>query len=1169
MYFGNSNCILEYDGSEWRKIFMPNYSTVRNLAIDDKNILYAGAFNELGYLLPDEKGDLKYNSLIHLLDSSYLSFGDVWDIHCIEHDTYFLTDNYLFRYKNQQFDYWTKTKERFYLSFEIENELYVQEMGAGLKKLVKDSLILIENGDFFSDKRIHAIIPFKDKLLVCTRTEGLYLLDKSKKSNKYTSFSELSVNAKKLNHYLLEHIFYYGIKLNDDFFALGSITGGVLIVNNNWEVVDIINEESTGVVSSPQYLYFEKDKALWIAMADGIKQIDVLSPFRYWNVDKGIHGTVSDVASLDDILYVSTGTGVYYTPRKSDQINYSINTFKPVKGRFEQAWGFLYFISPSSDFGTLYNKLMDETIKYNPSSKDVMLLVASSTGLYQIKCHKSILISDYSGIFEIYQYKKDPSKIFLGLNNGIALLSYSNGKWNDHGIQYLNNDKIHELIEDSLGNIWASASYKGVYKIQNPLDKGKAKIRLFDESDGLSSVQSVRLANISNELVFISNNKFLILNDSNTFSEYVFSKDSLKKETSEKIIDSLSWYKVYGERTSSLFVTTYADSMMWFSTLNGVFRHYPTQIKDYSLNPTLIRKVSIGDSTIYNGTNFIMVENIEDTTIKRLLKTDPTVDIETILEYKDNSITFNYTVPSYEDESKNQYSYYLEGYDEEWSAWTTETKKEYTNLREKDYIFKVKAKNLYEIESEPAEFKFKILPPWYRRFGAILAYIIIGIVLIIIIVRLYTYRLIKEKEKLEKVVIERTQEILMQKEEIFVQAEHLKDANERISAKNEELEKQKWEITNQALKLKKANIELKKLSKVASETDNGIAIFDKELNMQWINEGFTRMYGYTYDQFKKEKIINIIEGSDNPNIKEVLRTCVEEKISVVYEFKTKNRNGKDIWAQTTLTPVLDKDGDIINIIAIDTDITKIKKAEKEIEEQRDKLAISNATKNKFFRIIAHDLRNPISTLAGSTNIILNDFDEYDKTQTKTFIGELNKLSQTTYNLLENLLDWSSSQMGEIKFEPKPIDLKLLTSESVELIKRKVDSKNISLNSSIIKEYLVFADENMVKTIIRNLLSNAVKFTPENGKINILCTGENDMIKYSVVDSGIGISKEDQKKLFRIDKHYTRPGLSNEKGSGLGLILCKEFVEKNGGTIEIKSEPKKGTSITFTLNKFRI
>ena len=339
--------------------------------------------------------------------------------------------------------------------------------------------------------------------------------------------------------------------------------------------------------------------------------------------------------------------------------------------------------------------------------------------------------------------------------------------------------------------------------------------------------------------------------------------------------------------------------------------------------------------------------------------------------------------------------------------------------------------------------------------------------------------------------------------------------------------------------------------------------------MEWVNYGYTRMYGFTYDQYKKEKNINLIEGSDNPNITEALRTCVDEKKSVVYQFKTNTRDGREVWAQTTLTHVFDKDGETINIIAIDSDITKIKLAEKEIAEQRDKLAISNATKNKFFRIIAHDLRNPISTLAGSTSLIFNDFDEYNKEQTKGFIGELNRLSQTTFNLLENLLDWSSSQMGELQFSHSKIDLNLLTIENIELIKRKVDSKKILLESTIQKDCHAFADENMVKTIIRNLLSNAVKFTPDSGKIEISCTAEEEFVKYTVKDSGIGISEEDQKKLFRIDKHYTTPGLSNEKGSGLGLILCKEFVEKNNGTIEIVSVPNKGTNISFTLNKHPI
>lgn len=1039
LYFGNSSCILEYDGNEWRKIYVPNNSNVRTIAIDNNNKLYVGAYEEFGLLLPDKNGTLTYNSLTHLIDSNYSNFGDVWDIHCFDEDVFFLTDNYLFRYKNQKFDYWTRNNERFYLSHKVNENLYVQEIGKGLLRFKNDSLVLIKKGGFFADKRIHSILPFNDKLLICTRTKGLFLYADSDEDVQIIPFSDISTNALNLNNYFIKNTFYHGIKISDNLFALSTITGGVLLVDTNWDVVDVINHESTGVISQAHYLYYQKDQALWMALANGICQVDILSPFRYWNDEKGINGAISDVASLDDKHYVSTVSGVYYSKREKDNINYSINNFTPVEGRFEQAWGFLYFILPDSNYKTTEELLNNRKAFFSPSSDKMLLLVATSTGLFQIINGKSIKISDYRAIFKIYQYKKDPSKIFLGLTNGIALMSYLNGKWTDHGMKFDINDQIRDINEDSLGNIWASASYKGVYRIKKPLLSQEHNIvNLYNTLDGLPSVQSVQFAKINNELFYLSANDYFAFN--NTEDSFIIDNRPYSATTDnveeDLPYDSLCWYRVLENTVSRYYITTQtADSIIWFSTTDGTFRYYVTNQKDYfNIYPVLIRNVLSGDSLIYNGTNYKIIESdLDSSSAGLIINPDSKINIGTTLDFKNNSLTFNYSLPFYEDESKNEYSYFLEGYDKTWSPWNFETKKEYTNLGEGDYIFKVKSRNLYTLESPVSEFKFKILPPWYRSFAAILGYIILGIILIIVIVRLYTYRLIKEKDKLEKIVIERTQEILMQKEEILVQAEHLKEANEWISAKNKKLEKQKLEI----------------------------------------------------------------------------------------------------------------------------------------EEQRDKLALSNATKNKFFRIIAHDLRNPISTLVGSTNLIVNDFDEYNKEQTKSFIGELNKLSQTTFNLLENLLDWSSTQMGEIKFSPEPIDLYLLTDENIELVKRKIDSKNIQLKLNIEKNTIAFADENMVKTVIRNLLSNAVKFTPENGEIEISCSVDGKFVKYSVKDSGIGISKEDQKKLFRIDTHHSTPGLSNEKGSGLGLILCKEFVEKNGGKIKVSSEPQKGTTITFTLKQHTV
>lgn len=1161
MYFANSLGILEYDGSTWRNIPVSNNSNARSLAIDEKNTIYVGAYNELGYLSSSNSGNLYYHSLTHLIDSSYLNFNDVWSTYCMADGVFFLTENYVFKFHNNKITVIEKEKERFYLSFKIENNLYVQEIGKGLLKYENNELNLIDKGSFFKEKRIHSILPYNDKLLICTRTQGLYVYDNSSKTAKIKAISDISKKAKNLNDYLIKNVIYTGIELTDNLIAIGTITGNVLIIDKNWNVVDNIDNESTGIISPAHCLYYKKNQPLWLATPNGLCKVELFSPFRYWNNEKGVSGTITDVACIDDNLYISTGTGLYYTKRKKDNIDFSINSFLPVEGQFEQSWSFQYFDLPGSEKSTIL------------SSKYKTLLAATSHGLFQIKEDNSVSVSEYKSIFNIHQYEKEPSELFLGMQNGIARITYKNNKWYDQGIQFGITSMIHDINEDSLGNLWFDAPFKGVYRVKNPLNINPADqlIELYDTTHGLPDIRATQIGKDEEGLFFKNDNNYYVFDSVyNKFNLYIFPEEE-QTDTLEgsEPVDSLSAYRIWDEIISGLYVITQTDSILWFNTTKGVFRFVETYYKDNTeLLPAIIRNVTSGDSSIYYGTNFTKLNESG-----YLINPSPIVSKETILDIQDNSLTFYYSSPFYEEESKTVFSYFLEGYDKNWSEWSTETKRDFSYLKEGDYTFKVKAKNIYQIVSAPAEFKFKILPPWYRSFAAILGYIALGIILIIVIVRLYTYRLIKEKDKLEKIVIERTQEILMQKEEILVQAEHLKDANEGITAKNEELEKQKWEITNQAIKLRKANIELIKLSKVASETDNAITIFDKDGNVEWVNEGFNRMYGYNLKQYKSEKNLNIIDSSNNPNITEAIQSCINDKKSVIYEIKTETRDGKELWAQTTLTHVVDKDGNTLNLIAIETDITEIKIAQKEIlkqkheiEEQRDKLALSNATKNKFFRIIAHDLRNPISTLAGSTNLIFNDFEEYNEEQTKGFIGELNKLSHTTFNLLENLLDWSSTQMGDIDFSPNPIDLELIINENIELITRKVNSKNISLKTNINKDTVAFADENMIKTVVRNLLSNAVKFTPENGKIEITAIANKEVINCSVKDSGIGIKEEDQKKLFRIDTHHTTPGLSNEKGSGLGLILCKEFIEKNGGEIKITSEPQKGTTIAFTLKK---
>ena len=236
-----------------------------------------------------------------------------------------------------------------------------------------------------------------------------------------------------------------------------------------------------------------------------------------------------------------------------------------------------------------------------------------------------------------------------------------------------------------------------------------------------------------------------------------------------------------------------------------------------------------------------------------------------------------------------------------------------------------------------------------------------------------------------------------------------------------------------------------------------------------------------------------------------------------------------------------------------------------LEESNSKLKIMNITKDKFFSIIAHDLRSPFNAILGFSELIKRELNTTQKVAVlKEYNNSVNESANGLYNLLENLLQWANSQRGQLKFAPIQFDLYELVQNNLRIFNLKTADKSIKLSSDIKPGTLAYGDIQMVDTIVRNLISNALKFTDSNGKIFLSAKLDNEFIQLSVKDTGIGISKENQEKLFRIDSNFTTYGTDDEAGSGLGLILCKEFVTKNGGEIWVESELNKGSRFTFSL-----
>lgn len=246
---------------------------------------------------------------------------------------------------------------------------------------------------------------------------------------------------------------------------------------------------------------------------------------------------------------------------------------------------------------------------------------------------------------------------------------------------------------------------------------------------------------------------------------------------------------------------------------------------------------------------------------------------------------------------------------------------------------------------------------------------------------------------------------------------------------------------------------------------------------------------------------------------------------------------------------------------------ELKREKRALEEKREELEELNATKDKFFSIIAHDLKNPFNTIIGLSELLLFRYDSYDDEKIKEFVEQINDFSSNAYNLLDNLLQWARSQTNRIKVNPGNIDLESIVNENYMLLKNSFEEKSIRLFRNLKASDPCYADRNMISTVIRNLLSNAVKFTPDEGRVAINTSDyKNGYVKVSVVDNGTGISQEDLPKLFQLTSNFSKEGTRSEKGTGLGLILCKEFVEKNGGVIWAESETGKGSSFNFTLPK---
>lgn len=367
--------------------------------------------------------------------------------------------------------------------------------------------------------------------------------------------------------------------------------------------------------------------------------------------------------------------------------------------------------------------------------------------------------------------------------------------------------------------------------------------------------------------------------------------------------------------------------------------------------------------------------------------------------------------------------------------------------------------------------------------------------------------------------------------------------------------------------LKKSEAALKEAQKIGNTSHWEYDLIERKLT--WSDQSF-KIFDIEPGSFLVtfENVHMLLDSVTRERYEEAFNESLKNKTEFHFEYSIVTASHKLRYLIEKAKISYDSKGIPVLAIGTITDITERKEIELNISNQNNRLKELNATKDKLFSIISHDLRNAFNAILGLTELLSCSYDDLSQADIKESIEGIKSTANSTYGLLENLLTWARSQQNKIAFKPVKTDLLLTATECLTIFENQVQIKGIVLENHMHENIILNADPDMIKTIIRNLVSNAIKFTPRGSKIEIIAEAKQGIAEITVKDSGVGMNKETKQSLFKITKTKSLDGTDGEKGTGLGLILCKEFVERHGGQIRVESEMGKGSSFMFTIPLFK-
>lgn len=983
IYIGNGDGLLTYDGTDWNMYHVPGNTPITTLAVDSTDRIYVGSREELGYFTKDSiTGGLSYQSLLGKLEEKHKGVGNVYGIELFKGGVFFRDQSHVYYYKDDEFQVFDIEPIDFKCLFAVDNHFYLLGADENMYEYTEEGFKPLKIAPYIH--HIWNITTYREKTaLAVDCKDRLWLFNPSAETeHQWKPFP--GTYYKHLGNE--DHI--YNIRfIRKDLIALFTLTN-ILFINESGEIVRKIGKE---FLENFNYrdATLDANHNLWVCSVVYLLQISTSSPLSYFDNSNGFKGQVVSLAQKGDHSYVGTGWGFFY---KKGQSAFSV---------FPQTYA---------------------RIGWNFCATGKKLFAAHEKGVFEIKDNEASMIIEHLYTMSLCSIgHQDGDTLIMGtFDSGLWLLTKDKDKWGKTPIKGFD-EETRYMLEDKEGNIWVSHYNKGVWKLRLNAKMDSVISQVFyDTARGLPSISNNRIYKLNADMAVAT-----------AQGVYRYHPESDRFVPDEKI------NKALGENIClySLAATPDNDIYFWgvvspgkersgllkkekngnYKLLTAPFEKITTSTRENltdveaPLYVTNNGDVWIGNKyrmVVYDPKQETFFEDPVLTHIKRIYARDSLIFTNgqgrrtQVLPYSMNKLNFEFGSTFHESAQKTMYQYRLDGFEDYWSAWSPDKNAAFTNLREGNYSFEVRAKNVYGRVSEPAYFNFTITAPWFRTLWAYLAYALLSGLFVYSLVALRTNRIKKQKELLKNEVDKKTREL-------------------RI--KNEEIAKQAEELT--------------------------------ELNF---------------------------------------------------------------------------------------------------------------TKDKIFSIISHDLRGSINQLPQMFSLL----ESGDITQEEflSIVPNLKENAKGLSNLTENLLFWAKCQMKGIEVKRSSFSLDQVIDENIRLSTPQAQRKNIRLilpEDGIANGTVVWADKEMIRSILRNLLNNAIKFTPKEGNIKISTLVDGGFVYVSIADSGIGISQEEISRIYN-KEFFTKKGTAGEKGSGLGLMLCKEFAERNGGKLSIESTPGQGSTFTFSI-----